>query len=107
MSLLADLLLSAEEWTALRLSFQVAATAAVAGLPAAVAIGYLLARRRFLGKWLVELAVNLPLVMPPVVVGYLLLAAFAPAAPSGRCWPIGSASNWSSPGSPPHWPPWS
>jgi molybdate transport system permease protein len=83
MSLLATLGVSGDEWTALRLSFQVAATAALAGLPAAVAIGYVLARRRFVGKWLVEALVNLPLVMPPVVVGYLLLAAFAPHGPIG------------------------
>jgi molybdate transport system permease protein len=78
-----DALLSAEEWTALRLSFQVAACAALAGLPLAVAVGYLLARGSFGGKWLVESLVNLPLVMPPVVVGYLLLLAFAPRGPIG------------------------
>ena len=78
MNLFADVLLSVEEWTALRLSFQVAACAALAGLPFAIAIGYLLARASFSGKWLVESLVNLPLVMPPVVVGYLLLVAFAP-----------------------------
>jgi molybdate transport system permease protein len=79
----ADVVLSAEEWTALRLSLQVAACAALAGLPFAVAIGYLLARASFPGKWLVETLVNLPLVMPPVVMGYLLLVAFAPRGPVG------------------------
>jgi molybdate transport system permease protein len=83
MTLFSDLVLSAEEWTALRLSFQVAACAAMAGLPLAVAVGYLLARRSFGGKWLVESLVNLPLVMPPVVVGYLLLVAFGPRGPVG------------------------
>jgi len=76
-------LLSAEEWSALRLSFQVAVCAAMAGLPFAVAIGYLLARASFSGKWLVETLVHLPLVLPPVVTGYLLLVCFAPRGPIG------------------------
>ena len=50
----------------------------------AVAVGYLLARRRFFGKWAVELLVDLPLVLPPVVTGYLLLVAFGPHGPIGR-----------------------
>ncbi len=76
-------LLSAEEWTALRLSFQVASCSAILGLPWAVAAGYWLARYRFPGKWLLEVLINLPLVLPPVVVGYLLLISFAPRGPMG------------------------
>ena len=76
-------LLTIEEWHALRLSFQVAACAALVGLPLAVAIGYRLARSRVRGKWLVEVLVNLPLVLPPVVVGYLLLVCFSPRGPVG------------------------
>ena len=76
-------LLTIEEWTALGLSLRVAACAALAGLPFAVAAGYVLARGRFRGKWLVETVLNLPLVLPPVVVGYLLLLAFAPRGPLG------------------------
>jgi len=68
--------LSAEEWTALGLSLQVAVVATLAGLPPAIAIGYLLARRDFVGKSAVETVVYLPLVLPPVVTGYLLLVAF-------------------------------
>ena len=75
--------MSVEEWSALRLSFQVAMCAALAGLPPAIAIGYWLARTRFGGKWLVEVAVNLPLVLPPVVTGYLLLLLLAPRGPIG------------------------
>jgi molybdate transport system permease protein len=75
--------MTTEEWTALRLSFQVAMCAALAGLPPAIAIGYWLARGRFGGKWLVEAAVNLPLVLPPVVTGYLLLILLAPRGPIG------------------------
>lgn len=77
-------LLAPNEWTALRLSLQVATCAALIGLPVAVAVGRLLARGRFAGKWLVEAVVNLPLVLPPVVTGYLLLVCF------GRQGPIGS-----------------
>lgn len=69
------MLLSPEEWSALRLSLQVAVCAALGGLPLAVALGYPLARHRFWGKWLVEMLVDLPLVLPPVVTGYLLLVA--------------------------------
>jgi molybdate transport system permease protein len=76
-------LLAPTEWTAVRLSLQVAFCAAMAGLPLAVAVGYLLARMPFSGKWLVEAAVNLPLVLPPVVTGYLLLVLLAPRGPVG------------------------
>jgi molybdate transport system permease protein len=71
-------LLTSEEWSALRLSFQVGMCAALVGLPPAIAMGYLLARGKFVGKWFVEVIVNLPLVLPPVVTGYLLLICFAP-----------------------------
>ena len=76
-------LLTPEEWSALRLSFQVGMCAALAGLPPAIAVGYLLARGKFVGKWFVEVIVNLPLVLPPVVTGYLLLICFAPHGPLG------------------------
>lgn len=76
-------LLTVEEWHALRLSFQVATCAALFSLPFAVAVGYFLARTRFRGRWLVEVAVNLPLVLPPVVVGYLLLVCLSPRGPVG------------------------
>jgi len=68
--------LSAEEWAALGLSLKVAVVATLAGLPLAIAIGYVLARRDFIGKSAVETIVYLPLVLPPVVTGYLLLVAF-------------------------------
>jgi molybdate transport system permease protein len=77
-------MLTPTEWSALRLSFQVAALATVASLPLAIAVGYLLARFRFVGKWVLELLVDLPLVLPPVVTGYLLLVGFAPHGPFGR-----------------------
>ncbi len=68
--------LNAEEWQAVALSLKVSAVAIGASLPPAVAIAWVLARRAFRGKALVETLVTLPLVLPPVVVGYLLLLAF-------------------------------
>ena len=76
-------LLTNQEWHALRLSFQVALCAALIGLPLAVAIGYHLARGQARGRWLIEVLVNLPLVLPPVVVGYLLLVCFSPRGALG------------------------
>ncbi len=75
--------LTAEEWSALSLSFQVALSAASAGLPIAVLTAYWLARSRSPVKWMVDALVNLPLVMPPVVTGYLLLICFSPRGPVG------------------------
>jgi len=83
MDLFSFALLTPHEWSALRLSFQVAVCAALACLPLAVAVAYLLARTSFTGKLLVESLVNLPLVLPPVVTGYLLLVCFAPRGPIG------------------------
>lgn len=68
-----DWLLTSAEWDAVRLSIQVAVTATALSLPVGIALGFLLARRRFFGKRLLETALNLPLVLPPVVTGYLLL----------------------------------
>jgi molybdate transport system permease protein len=65
--------LAGEDWWALAFSLGVSAAAVLLGLPFGVALGWLLARRSFPGKAAVEAAVNLPLVLPPVVTGYLLL----------------------------------
>jgi molybdate transport system permease protein len=72
------------EVEALLLSVRVALVAAVAVVPLAVALGWLLARKRFAGKWLVEAMINLPLVLPPVVVGLALLIVFGARGPVGR-----------------------
>lgn len=69
-------MLSPAELDALRVSLIVASTAVAISLPAGVLIGWLLARRQFFGKTAVETLINLPLVMPPVVTGYLLLVLF-------------------------------
>ncbi|WP_156386719.1 molybdate ABC transporter permease subunit [Aureimonas sp. Leaf454] len=77
------LALSPEEWTAVRLSLRVATVATLASLPFALFIAWLLARRRFPGKALLNGIVHLPLVLPPVVTGYLLLLAFGRRGPVG------------------------
>src|SRR5258707_4377298 len=68
--------LSPEEWTAVRLSVRVATVAMSASLPIGIAVAYLLARYKFPGKSLVDGIVLLPLILPPVVTGYLLLLTF-------------------------------
>ena len=65
--------LSPAEWTAIWLSVKIATTATIASLPFGILVAYALARWRFPGKMLVNGAVHLPLVMPPVVTGFLLL----------------------------------
>ena len=75
--------LSAEEWDAVRLSLWVASVAMLASLPFGIAIAWLLARREFWGKSLLNGLVHLPLVLPPVVTGYLLLLTFGTRGPIG------------------------
>ncbi|HEX2134813.1 MAG TPA: molybdate ABC transporter permease subunit [Microvirga sp.] len=77
--------LTPEEWIAVRLSLRVALVATLASLPVGIAVAYALARGRFPGRALLDGLVHLPLVLPPVVTGYLLLLGF------GRRGPIGSA----------------
>lgn len=76
-------ILSPAESTALLLSLRVSAVAVVAALPFAFLTALLLARRRFFGVTLVDGIVHLPLVLPPVAVGYLLLIVFGARAPVG------------------------
>jgi molybdate transport system permease protein len=79
-----DLLnLSPEEWTAVRLSLRVATVAMLASLPFGIAVAYLLARGRFPGKSILDGIVFLPLILPPVVTGYLLLLSFGRRGPIG------------------------
>ena len=77
------LALSPDEWTAVRLSLKVATVAMLASLPVALAVAWLLARREFWGKSLLNGLVHLPLVLPPVVTGYLLLLSFGTRGPIG------------------------
>jgi molybdate transport system permease protein len=76
--------LSPEEWTAVRLSLRVALVATLASLPLGILIAMVLARGRFWGLSLLNGLVLLPLILPPVVTGYILLILF------GRRGPIGS-----------------
>ncbi|MBW8282063.1 MAG: molybdate ABC transporter permease subunit [Rhizobium sp.] len=68
--------LTPEELTAMLLSLKVAATAVAFSLPFGIAVAWVLSRREFWGKSLLNGLVHLPLIMPPVVTGYLLLLTF-------------------------------
>ena len=65
--------LTPDEWIAIRLSLRIAVVATIVALPFGIAIAWLLARKNFWGKSLLDGIVHLPLVLPPVVTGYLLL----------------------------------
>ena len=75
--------LSPQDWTAVVLSLRVAAVSTLVALPFGIAIALLLARGSFWGKSLLDAVVHLPLVLPPVVTGYLLLISFGRKAPLG------------------------
>jgi molybdate transport system permease protein len=75
--------LSPQEWTAILLSLRVATVATAVALPVGIAVAWLLARVTFRGKSLFDSIVHLPLVLPPVVTGYLLLISFGRRAPIG------------------------
>jgi molybdate transport system permease protein len=68
--------LSPDEWTAILLSLRIAIVATLVALPFGIAVAWLLARKDFWGKSLVDGIIHLPLVLPPVVTGYLLLISF-------------------------------
>ncbi|HEV7434046.1 MAG TPA: molybdate ABC transporter permease subunit [Pseudorhizobium sp.] len=70
------LVLSDEEWVAVRLSVKVAAVAMLCSLPLGILVAYILARGRFWGKSILNGIVHLPLILPPVVTGFLLLVTF-------------------------------
>jgi molybdate transport system permease protein len=75
--------LAPEEWTAVRLSLEVASRSVLVSLAPAVAIAWLLARGRFPGRMMLDALVHLPLVVPPVVVGWGLLMLFGIRGPIG------------------------
>ncbi|MBA4766211.1 MAG: molybdate ABC transporter permease subunit [Porphyrobacter sp.] len=76
--------LSPEEWEIIALSLKVSGVAVAASLPVAFGLAWVLARARFPGRVLLDAAVHLPLVLPPVVTGWLLLIAFGNNGPAGR-----------------------
>ena len=75
--------LSPDEWVAIHLSLKIALVATLVALPLGIAVGWLLARKNFWGKALLDGLVHLPLVLPPVVTGYLLLISFGRRGPIG------------------------
>jgi molybdate transport system permease protein len=77
-------LLSPDEWQIVHLSLKVSITAILLDLPLAFGIAWLLARKQFPGKVLLDALVHLPLVLPPVVTGWILLLTFGNNAPAGR-----------------------
>jgi len=77
-------MLSPAEWEVIALSLKVSAVAMAAMLPIAFGLAWVLARTRIPGKLLLDAVVHLPLVLPPVVTGWLLLLAFGSQGPIGR-----------------------
>lgn len=75
--------LSPEEWTAVHLSLKVAIVATLVSLPIGIAVAMVLARNRFWGHSLLNGLVLLPLILPPVVTGYILLILFGRRGPIG------------------------
>ncbi|MEM6050862.1 molybdate ABC transporter permease subunit [Erwinia sp. P7711] len=70
------MILSDPEWQAVALSLKVASVAVLFSLPFGILMAWVLVRCRFPGKTLLDSVIHLPLVLPPVVVGYLLLTSF-------------------------------
>jgi molybdate transport system permease protein len=78
------MILSAAEWAIVTLSLRIALVATLLSLPFAIWIAWLLARRDFFGKSILNIIVHLPLVLPPVVTGYALLLLFGKQGPFGE-----------------------
>lgn len=76
--------MTAETWAIARFSVLMALLAIMLVLPPAIAVGWLLARRQFRGKTLLETVVSLPLVLPPVASGLVLLWLFGRRSPLGQ-----------------------
>ncbi|MES2339134.1 MAG: molybdate ABC transporter permease subunit [Pseudomonadota bacterium] len=76
-------MLTPDQWGIVALSLKVGGVAVAATLPVAFALAWLLARGRLPGRLLLDGIVHLPLVVPPVVTGWVLLLAFAPSGPFG------------------------
>jgi molybdate transport system permease protein len=75
--------LTPQDWTAVALSLRIAVVSTIVALPFGIGIAYVLARKQFWGKTVLDALVHLPLVLPPVVTGYLLLITFGRRAPVG------------------------
>ena len=70
--------------TTIWLSLKVATAATLFDLPLAVLFGYILARKKFVGKLIFDVFINLPIVIPPIVTGYFLLVIFNPSKGLGK-----------------------
>ncbi|KLI64386.1 molybdate ABC transporter permease [Aurantiacibacter marinus] len=77
------MMLSGAEWAVIALSLRVSLVAMLVTLPPAYALAWLIARRRFPGRMLLDAAIHLPLVLPPVVTGWLLLIVLGRNGPVG------------------------
>jgi molybdate transport system permease protein len=75
---------TAAEWAIVALSLKVSVLAVALAIPVSYALAWLLARRRFPGRILLDAAVHLPLVLPPVVTGWVLLLLFGRTGPIGH-----------------------
>ena len=75
--------LTPAEWAVVALSLKVSLVAVLVTLPIAYALAYIIARRRFPGRMLLDAAIHLPLVLPPVVTGWLLLILLGRGGPVG------------------------
>ena len=76
--------LTLDEWGIIALSLRVALVSVVCSLPLAILVAYVLARFSFPGKMLFDAIIHLPLVLPPVVVGFALLVLFGKQGPIGK-----------------------
>jgi molybdate transport system permease protein len=76
--------LTGDEWQIVELSLRVGLVSVLGVLPLAFALAWVLARLRFPGRVLLDALVHLPLVLPPVVTGWMLLLAFGNQGPAGR-----------------------
>lgn len=77
------MLLTPDDWTALAITLKVASVASAVSLPFGVAAAWLLARKEFYGKTLLNGLIHLPLILPPVVTGFVLLILFGRKGPIG------------------------
>ncbi len=90
-------LLTGEEFAAVKLSVQVAFLAMLFSAPLAITVAYILARWRFPGHGLLNLLVHMPLILPPVVTGYLLMMMLGPSGQLGSLllqWGVPLAYHW-------------
>lgn len=77
-------MLTIQEWEAVLLSLRVASVAVLVSLPLAITLGYFLTRWKSSSKWILETLINIPLVLPPVVTGYVLLLLLGSNGPLGN-----------------------